>query len=65
MRIGVMMLYLRKKVMIMPAAGWDFAQLWILFFWAGTLDPLGFPCNPIIGTYGLTLSKGPKCHVEP
>ena len=32
MRIAVMMLYLRKKVMIMPVAGWDFAQLGILFW---------------------------------
>ena len=29
------------------------------------LNPLGFPCDPIIGTYALTLSnrKGPECHV--
>ena len=28
-----------------------------------TLKPLAFPYTPSIGTKGLTLSRGPKCHV--
>ena len=49
-------------IIYIQKAPWDLAVSVSLDLRPLTL--LGFPYIPIIGTLGLTLSRGPTCHVE-